>query len=40
MYNSDKENIYHPQFAFYAERSSLAYINPKLYHLIAFEPEN
>ena len=26
------------KFAFYAERSSLADINPKSYHLIAFDP--
>ena len=40
MYNSDNENFYHPKFAWYAERSSLADINPKSYHLIAFEPVN
>ena len=27
-YNSDNENIYHSKFAWYAERSSLADINP------------
>ena len=27
-YNSDSENMYHPKFAWYAERSSLADINP------------
>ena len=40
-YNSDNENVYHPKFAWYAERSSLADINPKSYHLIiAFELVN
>ena len=36
-YNSDNENIYDLKFACYAERSLLADINPKSYHLIAFE---
>ena len=36
-YNSDNENICNPKFAWYAERNSLADINPKSYHLIAFE---
>ena len=36
-YNSNKANIYHPKFAWYTERSSLADINPKSYHLIVFE---
>ena len=39
-YNSDNENICHPKFASDAERSSLADINPKSYHLIAFELVN
>ena len=39
-YNSDNKNIYHPKFAWYAERSSLADINPKSYHLIALELVN
>ena len=39
-YNSDNENIYDPKFALYAERSSLADINLKSYHLIAFELVN
>ena len=39
-YNTDDENFYHPKFAWYAERSSLADINPKSYHLIAFELVN
>ena len=39
-YNSDNENIYHPKFACYAERSSLKNINQKSYHLIAVEPVN
>ena len=34
-YNSDNENIYHPKFTWYAERSS-----SKSYHLIAFELVN
>ena len=38
--NSENENIYHPKFAWYAERSSLADINPKSYHLIDFELVN
>ena len=37
---SDNENIYHPKFAWYAEKSSLAVINPKSCHLIAFEQVN
>ena len=36
-YNSDKECTYHPTFAWYAERGSLADISLKSYHLIAFE---
>ena len=36
-YNSDNKNIYHPKFVWYLERSSLADINSKSYHLIAFE---
>ena len=40
MYNSGNENIYHAKFAWYAERSSLADINPKSCHLIAFELVN
>ena len=39
-YNSDNKNINHPKFAWYAERSSLADINPKSYHLVAFELVN
>ena len=39
-YNSDNENIYRPKFAWYAERSSLADINPKSCHLTAFKPVN
>ena len=39
-FSSDKENIYHPKFAWYAERSSLAGINPRSYHLIGFELVN
>ena len=39
-YNSDNENIYHPKFAWFAERSSLADINPKSYNLTAFELVN
>ena len=39
-YNSDNKNIYHPKFAWYAERSSVVDINPKSYHLIAFELVN
>ena len=39
-YNHDNENIYHAKFAWYAERSSFANINPKSYHLIAFELVN
>ena len=39
-YNSDNENIYHPKFAKYAERSSLVDTNPKSYHLIAYELVN
>ena len=38
-YGSDNESIYHPKFAWYAERSSLADINPKSYHL-SFELVN
>ena len=38
--NSDKENIYHPKFAWYAESSSLTDISPKSYHLIAFQLVN
>ena len=40
MYNSDNKNIYHPKFAWYAEKSSLVAINPRSYHLIAFELVN
>ena len=37
-FNSDNENNYHPKFPLYTERSSLADINSKSYHLIiAFE---
>ena len=36
-YNSDNENFYHRKFAWYAERSSLADINPKSNYLIAFK---
>ena len=36
-YNSDNENIYHPKFAWYTEKSSSADINSKSHHLIAFE---
>ena len=39
-YNSDNEDIYHPKFSWYAERSSLVDINPKSYHLIAFKVIN
>ena len=39
-YNSDNENINHPKIAWYAERSSLADINQKSYHLMAFELVN
>ena len=39
-YNSDNENIYHSKFAWYAERSLLADINPKSYHLMTFELVN
>ena len=39
-YNSDNENIYHPKFAWYAERSSPVDIILKSYHLIAFELVN
>ena len=39
-YNSDSENFYHPKFDWYTEMSSLADINPKSYHLIAFELVN
>ena len=39
-YNSANENIYDPKFAWYAERSSLTDIDPKSYHLIAFELVN
>ena len=36
-YNSD---IYHPKIAWYVEKSALANINPKSYHLTAFELVN
>ena len=39
-YHSENEEIYHPNFAWYAERSSSVDINPKSYHLIAFELVN
>ena len=39
-YNSDNENIYLPNFAWYAKKSSLVDINPKSYHLIALESVN
>ena len=39
-YNSHNENFYDPKFAWYAERNSLADINPKSHHLIAFELVN
>ena len=39
-YSSDNENVYHAKFAWYAERSSLADINLKSYHSIAFELVN
>ena len=38
--NSDNKSIYHPKFTCNVERSSLADINPKSYHLIAFELVN
>ena len=31
------KEIYHPSFAWYVERSSSVDINPKSYHLTAFE---
>ena len=37
MYHSEKEEIHHPNFAWYVERSSSVDINPKSYHLTAFE---
>ena len=40
MCNSDNKTFYHPKFAWYAERNSLADINPKSYNLKAFEQVN
>ena len=36
-YNFENEQIHHPKFADYAGRSSSVKINPKSYHLAAFE---
>ena len=35
-YNSDNENFHHSKFAWYANRISLADINPKSHYLLAF----
>ena len=35
--HSENEQIYHPNFVWYAETSSSGDINPMSYHLIAFE---
>ena len=37
MHHSENEEIYHPNFACYVERSSSMDINPKSYYLTAFE---
>ena len=39
-YHSENEQIYHPNFVWFVERSSSADINPKSYHLVAFELMN
>ena len=36
-YHSENEEIYHPNFAWYVERSSSVDTSPKSYHLTAFE---
>ena len=37
MYHSENDEIYHPNFAWYVERSSSVEINPKSYHFTVFE---
>ena len=37
MFHSDNGKIYRSNFAWYVERSSSVDINPKSYHLAAFE---
>ena len=36
-YHFENKEIYHPNFAWYVKRSSSVDINPKSYHLTAFE---
>ena len=40
MCHSENDEIYHPSFAWYVERSSSVDINPESYHLTAFKSIN